>query len=292
MKLLFLLILTFSISIRRCNDKEPEPSLPDYNPLSVSKQLPPGIVDEASGICDSRNIASHLWIHNDSGNPSEIYLFSHDAEYKGVFKLPFTNRDWEDISIANDPISKESYIYLADIGDNNASYSESYIYKFKEPKSVNETIDSYQKISFRYSDGSRDAETILIDPITNDIFIISKREFNVQIYHLPFPQNTTGVNILEPILKVPYFMITSGGISSDGKEIMLRSYNNYFYWYRKENETVLQTLSRDHDKILPFVKESQEEGFCFDKNNNGFFSVGEKTNENENKLYYFRKKTE
>jgi hypothetical protein len=41
---------------------------------------------------------------------------------------------------------------------------------------------------FQYPDGSRDAETLLLDPLTKDIYVISKREFeDIRVYRAPYP---------------------------------------------------------------------------------------------------------
>lgn len=267
--------------------------IPEYDSNPVVATIPIYTVDEASGICDSRSMSGNVWVHEDGYNPNVLNLLSHQGQHIGKIQLPFPNRDWEDIAIGKGPQDGVNYIYLADIGDNLAVYNnEYYIYRFIEPKSMNDKVTQFDRITFAYPDGSRDAEAILLDPATKDIYIVTKREFNVRLYHLPYPQSTTDIQTAKFIQNIEYQAITSGGISSDGKEIVLRNYFAMYYWYRKEGESIIQALARSRDKTLPFVKEVQEEGFCFDKDNKGIFSIGERPDgaTGPSALYYYKKK--
>ncbi len=288
--LCFLLIF---ISLSSCNwfNKTPKPTpveaIPEFETTPKSSVLPLNITDEASGICDSRSMAGNVWVQEDGENANVLHQFSHSGEYKGKIQMPFPNRDWEDMALGAGPENGKNYIYLAEIGDNAAVYNNQYyIYRFVEPASMSEKVTNFDRIAFQYPDGSRDAECILLDPATKDIHIVTKREFNVRIYQLPYPQSVTGVQTAKFIQSIPFLLITSGGISGDGKEIVLRNYDAIYYWYRKEGESIATTLTRNRDKLLPYAKEPQGEGFCFDRNNKGYFTVSETTPI----LYYFAKK--
>ncbi|CAH0997859.1 hypothetical protein EMA8858_03993 [Emticicia aquatica] len=294
-----LLIFIFPILFCSCDwfTKKPTPTpvvtIPDFETTPKSYLLPTGVADEASGLCDSRSMAGNVWVHEDGDNPNLLYQFSHTGQFKGQLKMPFPNRDWEDISIGAGPESGKNYIYLADIGDNNAAYeNQYYVYRFLEPQSLSQQVSKYDRIAFQYPDGSRDAECILLDPTTKDIYIVTKREFNVRIYQLPYPQSVTEVQTAKFIQAIPYLIITSGGISTDGKEIVLRNYDAIYYWYLKDTETIISALARNRDKLLPYLKETQGEGFCFDKDNKGYFTNSERggNSTTPNYLNYFAKK--
>ncbi len=297
-KVLFPLVVFIAISCDLFQKKVPTPSppvevIPEFQSTPESYLLPNTIANEASGICDSRNMPRNVWVHEDGDNPNLLYQFSHEGKYQGSIKMPFPNRDWEDISIGAGPESGKTYLYLADIGDNIAAYENKYyIYRFEEPNSLSQKVEKYETIAFAYPDGSRDAECILLDPATKDIYIISKREFNVRLYHLPYPQSTTEIQTAKFIQNIPLQVITSGGISSDGKEIVLRNYDAIYYWYRKNNESIIAALSRTRDKLLPYVKEPQGEGICFDKDNQGYFTNSERLDGSTSPsyLYYYKKK--
>ena len=253
--------------------------------------IEPHIIDEASGLCESRSMPGNLWVEQDSGNPNELYLLSNQGKYKGKITLNGTkNRDWEDITIGEGPEMGKIYIYLADIGDNNADNHKSHIYRFVEPKNLQEEVSQIDKITYVYPDGSRDAETILLDPATKDIYIVSKRESKVRLYQLPFPQSITETITAKFITELPFTYITSGGISADGREIMLKDYYAVFYWQRKEKESIIEALSRPNDKKLPYIQEPQGEGICFDKDGKGYFTISEIYNAASVNLYYYARK--
>lgn len=277
--------LLFTLLLSSCDwfKKKPTPTpipeviIPDFETTPKSYILPLYIASEASGLCDSKSMSGNVWVQEDGDNPNLLHQFSHSGEYKGNIQMPFPNRDWEDISIGTGPEAGKNYIYLADIGDNAAAYNNQYyIYRFVEPQSLSEKVTNFDRIAFQYPDGSRDAECILLDPTTKDIYIVTKREFNVRLYQLPYPQSVTEVQTAKFIQNIPLQAITSGGISSNGKEIVLRNYEAIYYWYRKEDESIITALARTRDKLLPYVKESQGEGFCFDKDNKGYFTNSER----------------
>ncbi len=295
------LLLTFTFSSCKWFQKNPTPTpvptpvvvIPDFETTPKSYILPLNFADEASGICDSRSMVGNVWMHEDGFNPNVIHQFSHTGEYKGNVQMPFPNRDWEDMSIGVGPENGKNYIYLADIGDNAAAYdNQYYIYRFLEPQSLSDKVTNFDRIAFQYPDGSRDAECILLDPTTKDIYIVTKREFNVRLYQLPYPQSVTEIQTAKFIQNLPYQAMTSGGISSDGKEIVLRNYEALYYWYRQENESIIAALARSRDKLLPYVREPQGEGFCFDKNNKGYFTNSERPDgqTTPTSLYYYGKK--
>src|SRR5215207_1850987 len=100
-----------------------------FDSLPVSKPVVP-LIEEASGVADSKINDGYLWVQEDSGNPPELYLLGHDGKVlKKVFIKDVINRDWEDIVISGNDI------YIADIGDNNRSYQNYSIYSFPEPSS-------------------------------------------------------------------------------------------------------------------------------------------------------------
>ena len=148
---------------------------------------------EASGIVVSRRNPEMIWIHNDSGAKAEIYLINQKGIMVQTVKLMGVNlRDWEDIAIGPGPELDQPYLYIGEIGDNNARFQKKIIYRLLEPEfsegNVMNTIYNFDKIVFEYPDGKRDAETLLSDPISGDLYIISKREDNVHVYSLPYPQ--------------------------------------------------------------------------------------------------------
>lgn len=266
-------------------------------------------LDEISGMDISRINKDVIWIHNDSGSEAELYAIDIKGNYLG--KLLLTGlakgiRDWEDITVGPGPVNGVSYIYIGEIGDNDAIYDSKYIYRFPEPKlNLNEgkfkiDINDFDVIEFNFPDGKRDSETLMIDPITKDLIVISKREDNVNVYNLKYPQPTDVTLIPKKIATLPFGYqgfrdsgVTGGDISNDGSEILIKDYFFVYYYTRKDNESIETALSRDYNKVTTYFydmsKEPQGESICWDNESTGFFTSTEVKFNITPHLYFFKK---
>jgi hypothetical protein len=276
---------------------DPEPSngrSQQFETIPQKFTIQPGIIDEASGLAASANMNGYLWTHQDSGQPASLYLLSSDGAAIKEFRIPgASNRDWEDVALGPGPNNGVNYLYIGDIGNNNAPMTSiNTIYRIPEPEDLNSAFDEGQlgKISFRYPDGARDAETLLLDPVTRDIFILSK-EAQTGIYKLAYPQSTSEVITAEKVGVVPSLSVaTSGDIIVDGEEIVIRTYIANYYWKRKAGETVSQTLTKNATKTLMVALEPQGEAVCFDRNSAGFYTLSEKGNASNVTLNYYKRR--
>jgi hypothetical protein len=242
----------------------------------VSVPVKPGKLDEASGIADSKTHPGYLWVEQDSGNPSQIYLLSHTGEFYKKIKIKgASNRDWEDMVLANGPDKGKNYIYLGDIGSNNMSATRYFIYRFPEPALNADTVFTYDKLVFQYPDGSHDAEAMLVDNTTRDIYIITKRDKPAGIYKIPYPQSATEINKAVSVGLLPFSGVVSAALSPDGKEVLVKTYTTIYYWKRKPGQTLEQTLQSVSTQ-LSYQLEPQGEAICFKQDNSGFFTLSEK----------------
>ncbi len=275
---------------------EPDP-LPEFQSTPTLYKIQPGPIDEASGMVPSASMPGHLWVHEDSGSPSELHLISVTGEYKGKIDLWAYNRDWEDIADGPGPEEGVNYLYLGDIGDNAENLEVYMIYRLKEPGSLQQNYPPYEEIRFKYADypGGMDCEAMFVDPATKDIYLISKRQlFSVRVYRLKYPYSTTSENTAEFLGTLPLSLITAADISSDGREIIMKNYDAAYYWRRKENEGIFEALSRTRDIGLPYYVEVQGEAICFDSKDEGYFTLSEKPYGTSfvNLQYYGRKASE
>ncbi len=207
----------------------------------------------------------------------------------------FANRDWEELAIGPGPKDNTSYLYIGDIGDNNAKTDILQIYRLPEPANLQTPVTQVERINFRYPDGDRDAEAMFVDPLTKDIYIISKREPNVHLYRLAYPQNINEVTVAEAYGEMPSFgdglpgYVTGAAISPDGSEILVRTYSGVFYWKRNAGQTIADALQHGILRQLPYRQEPQGEAVCFDKDAKGYFTISEKGNASAVNLYYYAK---
>lgn len=293
LRLSWILLFVFAFS---CHTESPQPAATeaDFAEAENVGTFTDTQLNELSGLIASRTNAGLLWTHNDSGDTNRVFLVNTQAQRIGQYFVENTkNRDWEDIAAST--FSDGTYIYLADTGDNLQEYGSYTIYRFKEPAqsqlSNGGSIKNAEAIRFKYPDGNHDAECLLIDHETKDLYIVTKREANSKIYRLRYPQATTGTLTAEYMQELSFNFCTAGDISADNQEIILKNYAQVFYWKRRSGESVLDALKRS-PKILLYTVEPQGEALAFSVDNLGYYTTSE---ENpavaiKPRLYFYRRK--
>ncbi|MCC5931971.1 MAG: hypothetical protein JJU28_22190 [Cyclobacteriaceae bacterium] len=255
-------------------------------------------LQEASGLVASIKNDGMLWAHNDSGNPNVLFLIDKlDGNTIARYRLNgINNIDWEDIEIGPGPEDGEIYLYIGDIGDNNGQRPKVTVYRFAEPvfdeshRSVlTELYPEADRIRLVYPDRPRDAETLLLDPITKDIYVVSKREFRVGIYIAPYPQSTEEDNVLIKIGNIPVMFATGGNVSADGDHILIRTYNLIYYWKRENNENMWDTFQRKPIRLPYDPIEPQGEAICWSRNG-GYYTLSELNAGIIPQLYFYERK--
>lgn len=248
---------------------------------------------EASGIAASQKNNNVLWTHNDSGDIARIFAFDLQGRHLGIYQLNgIENRDWEDIAIGPGPIEGESYLYIGDIGDNSAGRDLKFIYRVKEPtvdtqqSPVDTLIGGVEIITFRYPDGNRDAETLMIDPLTKDIYVISKRENNVRIYRAAYPQTTVQTTTLEFVTTLNITLVVGGDISPSGLEILIKTYTSIYYWCRTPKQNLWEVFKED-PVTVPYFVQGLEEAVGWADDGMGYYTVGEETFGIPARLYFY-----
>jgi len=248
------------------------------------------LLREVSGIAASRRNPGVLWVHNDSGDAPKVYAIDTKAELLGACTIRgATLRDWEDIAIGPGPDPNQQCLYIGDIGDNQAKRANVTIYRVAEPR-VDSTapfgrmvIGPAETITLTYPDGPRDAETLLVDPLTRDIYIISKRTLFSRVYLAAFPQSTTQRTTMKSVAVMPWGFATGGDVSPDGRRVIVRGMFNASLWERPAGEPLWRAFSGKQVQI-PLADEPQGEAICFDAEGQGYFTISEMAHP---PLYYF-----
>lgn len=143
---------------------------------------------EVSGLVDSRANANTFWVHNDSGDSARFFAMSRSGTLLGTFPLAGVSaNDWEDIAIGP-KAGGGNYLYLGDIGDNNAARSNVSVHRVVEPVSTTSatiSAGSYATLKLTYPNGARDVEAMFVDPIGGELYLISKRRLVPEVYSVP-----------------------------------------------------------------------------------------------------------
>lgn len=257
-------------------------------------------LNEVSGLAASVKNKGALWVHNDSGGEPKVYLIDTLGKTIGSYVLAGAkNRDWEDIAVGPGPKEGETYVYIGEIGDNNAKYPIKRVYRFVEPTYTGNVVDTIQQVDqirFVYSDGRHDAETLLLDPLTKDLYIISKRDQFSYIYQMAYPQDTSQIDTLEmvghlsqevqSILNQP----TGGDIAVDGLKILVKSYVQVYYWQRENAQIPIAQLLQTAPEILVYSPEPQGEAIGFAVDESGYYTLSEQRGGIKPFLYFYKRK--
>ncbi len=183
-------------------------------------------INESSGLTVSTRHDDIYWTHNDSGDIlPEIYAVNSDGETESTVTLAGPEveaRDWEAIATGVDD-SGDPALYVADIGDNyQGAWPDVRIYRITEPgELVDQTIE-VDTFTFRFEDGARDAEGLLIDPRDNRLYVVSK-EVAGGLYAAPERLDTDDTNELTRVGTAPLYS-TDAAFSPDGTHYAIRTY--------------------------------------------------------------------
>jgi len=247
-------------------------------------------LEEASGLAASNRYPGCVWTHNDSGHPAELFLLDSTAKTIATVQLAGTrNRDCEDLALGPGP-DGTPWIFLGDIGDNNAKHELKRIYCLPEP-SISDTsnVPVARTLFIRLADRPRDTEALMVDPITRNLYLISKRESPVRIYEIayPFERDTIEATIVGTL---PFLHVVAADISPDGTEILVKTYESIYYWKRDKQESILDALKKPFTE-LPYKPEPQGEAVAWAADGSGYYTLGENAKGKRSRLYYYRRKT-
>lgn len=177
-------------------------------------------ITESSGLAASRAHPGVYWTHNDQDEPRVFAVDSATGKTVATVTLRGvgTPRDMEAISVGPD-----GNVYVGDIGDNlDGSWDHVWIYRFPEPKQLGDRTVTATQFDVKYADGPRNAEAMMVHPVTGRVYIASKNEDGGGLYEGPERLAAGGTNVFRRIGEVPW--VTDGAFSPDGRELVLRSY--------------------------------------------------------------------
>lgn len=276
-----------------CQQKKSVPSDSDaFLPSRRLAELTDKKLAEVSGLAMSVANPGLFWTHNDSGNPAIVYLVDENLKVRLSCRLEgVRNRDWEDIAVGPGPDKSKRYVYVADIGDNDARHKVKRIYRFEEPSLSDDggeiKITSFDTITFSLEDGMKDTETIMIHPRTNDIYLVSKREKPVYVYQLEYPFGDDTLTARK-VVSLPLTQIVAGNFSPDGQEVVMKNYDNIYYWNLADKP--LEEALKEAPGVLNYTDEPQGEAIAFNLDGSGFYTLSEKIKGEKTYLYYYARK--
>ncbi|MEU9800724.1 WD40 repeat domain-containing protein [Streptomyces sp. NPDC051000] len=192
-------------------------------------------VKESSGLTASRIHPGVYWTHNDSDDGPYVYAVD-SASGRTVARVTLTGigrpRDVEAISLGPD-----GRLYVGDIGDNkDGTWDHVWIYRFPEPKVLADATVGAEQFTVTYADGPRNAEALMVHPVTGRVYIASKHEDKGGLYEGPRQLSAGGPNVFRRVADLPW--VTDGAFSPDGGALTLRGYFFARTWTWKDGRPV------------------------------------------------------
>jgi hypothetical protein len=185
-------------------------------------------INEASGMVVSQAHADTVWIVNDSGDSARMFAVSTlDGHTEGIVTLAGArNVDWEALAISSG--RSPAQLYVGDIGDNDAQRSSIQVYELPEPQQLSATsaVSDWTAYELTYPDGAHDAETLLVQPGSDRLYVVTKGLLGGSVYEAPAQLSVDRPNELTRIGSAP-LLVTDGSFRSDGS-VVLRNYLSGF----------------------------------------------------------------
>jgi hypothetical protein len=245
---------------------------------------------EASGIASSRRNPGVLWTHND-GARQNVYAVNVNGERLATFDLKTAVDDVEDVAVGPGPVAGIPYLYFGDMGgskETNNVRARINLLRMPEPlvdlawaaaaRATNFT--GVETFTLAYPDGSYDAESLLVDPRTADILVVTKQTNVARVYRANLAGVKNHATVTLEFVHALAFSVASGGdISADGAQIILRRENFAMLWQRCDGETLAAALAREGVSvpILGPPGEPNGEGIGFLADGTGYVTISEGT---------------
>ncbi|GAA0385414.1 hypothetical protein Acor_79960 [Acrocarpospora corrugata] len=181
-------------------------------------------ITESSGLALSPTRPDLVYTHNDSDAGAQFFAVGLDGKTRATFTLAGAQaRDWEAMAASTDPQTGRGVLWFADIGDNlEGAWPDISVYKVIEPERLRSATLQAVRYRFRYADGGRNAEGIMVHPKTGRLYVVTK-EFSGSIYQAPKELRTDRTNVLRRVGEAP-IMATDAAYAPDGSSFVIRTY--------------------------------------------------------------------
>lgn len=260
-------------------------------------------IDEASGLVVSRKNPGVLWAHNDSGDQPRAFALTAQGTHLGIYTLAGASADdWEDMATGPGPTAGAHYLYLGDFGDNSKVRPDVTVYRVLEPTvsatqaPATVTLGDVEALVFTYPDGAQNAETLLVDPVSGDLAIVSKDASGTsKVYWSAAPQDAKSPRVLSLVATLVFgkgalahtgALTTGGDVSPDGTEVVVRGYVGAALFRRPAGAPLHQAFASSPCKV-PLALEPQGETLAFAADGKGYYTLSEGKAQ---PLYHFARK--
>jgi len=269
MRVVFALILfTLLTAASESEDPAAPPQIQYGEPRQLAV-LADRNINESSGLARSFLNQGAFWTHNDSGDVPRVFLIDQQGQTLATLLVEGAEAiDWEDM--ASFRHGDNSYLLIADVGDNDAEREVCTLYTVAEPKIERTERPPVVRrrpsmtVRFSYEDGPHNCESVAVDPVQEMIYLVTKLGRNeCKVYTLPFPEaEDAGRMIARSIATLTIRRATAMDISSDGSRAVVLRYRHAREYERRAGETWADAFSRE-GRVLTMPRREQGEAICY-----------------------------
>jgi hypothetical protein len=234
-------VLLLSPNVSRSASAAPAPAV-------VDRVLSDQHIVESSSLTRSAYGNGVLWTSNDSGGGPVLYAIGKTGATLATYTVANASaKDWEAMAQASSGSSH--WIYIGDIGDNGKKRPTIAVHRVVEPQTLKNGTLSATTWTFRYPDGPHNAETMLVNPVTLRLYIVTKDTAGGVIFEAPTTLSTTAVNTLVRVGTAPVTL--SDGAFIDGSRFVLRGYERAYLYSRLGAAPVVFGMPQPGESITP-----------------------------------------
>ena len=241
-------------------------------------------IKESSGLALSGRDPSIFWTVNDSGGEPCVFAIDRNGKTRAKVRVrDAANFDWEDIASGKDEKGTPT-LFIGDIGDNFFIRSSVQVYQIPEPEvnapgqTVEETETAAPQIwRANYPDGSHNAESLLLHPLTRRLHILTKSEDGKSaLYAFPQPLQPKVSMVLEKVVDLTFptlirvgkrphdnCMTTGASFAPDGSRMVVATYSSLYEWLLPPDKPLAEALKQAPVRIEPELLR-QMEAVCYD----------------------------
>jgi hypothetical protein len=191
---------------------------------------------------------------NDSGDTGRVFSVDRGTgETVGVTTWSDDPQDVEAVAPAGDRFPGQ--VWVADIGDNPGERDSVTVTRVPVGPGDRDVRDEVTTYDLVYPDGSADAETLLVEPSTGRLVVVTKGVFGGEVLLAPKRLDPDGPNRMRAIGNA-HAIATDGSFWPDGRHLVVRGYSSatVYTW------PGLETVSR-----FTLPEQQQGEGIAVDE---------------------------
>ena len=255
---------------------------PKFQPGKSVGKLAAAALTEASGLAFSRQTPGVVWSHNDSEAAPRLYTFTDLGAPLGSYDLQGVEvRDWEDMALGPGPKQGQEYLYVGDIGDNNAEYASVTVHRVPEPPvdpgktGVVASLGGVESFQLSFPGGPQNCETMLVDPVGGDLYLVSKSvDGGSRVFRAAAP---LAPGVLTEVAKLEFGaggLTTGGSVTAAGDWVLVRTYFAVRMWHRAAGTAMHEAFTGPGCEV-PVAMEMQGEAAGFAAQGLDYYTTSE-----------------